>query len=176
MNRRVPLILLIALGLLAAPSIAAAADAALIATVNPGHEIDVTGSGFPADADVMLAISRNGAAAGSQTLRTDAAGAFSATIDAGPGLGGAYTLVATSGTATATADVVAVETAGGVAGPPQQTPPPTDTALGLPARPVSDNGWALALSVVFAALVLVARHRRQRRDPRIAQGVRHSRV
>jgi hypothetical protein len=178
MNRRVPLILLITVGLLAAPSIAAAADPALTATVIPGQEISITGSGFPADADVVLAISRNGAAAGSRTLRTDAAGAFTASIDAGPGLGGAYTLVATSGTATATVDVVAVETAGGgVTGTRQETPPPTDTALSLPVRPASDSGWALAFGAVVAGLLLLARHARQRRDPRIAQrSSTHSRV
>ncbi len=88
----------------------------------------------------------------------DASGAFTTTIDAGPGRGGAYTLVATSGPSTATVDVVAVETAGGDG--PIQTPPATSTAsqpgsgvgaAGLPTWPVVvivlaailGGGWSL---------------------------------
>jgi hypothetical protein len=169
MNRRIPLILLVALGLLAAPAIVAAAQPTLTATVVPGHEIDVTGSGFPANADVVLAIQRNGAAAGSQTLRTDAVGSFSATIDAGPGRGGAYNLVATSGSVQAVVDVVAVETAGaGATGGLHQTPPPTDTASSVPAPVPSAGGWALGLVSALGGLLLAACCLRRRGAEKIA--------
>jgi hypothetical protein len=177
MNRCIVLILLVVLGLMAAPAVAAAAEPALIATVVPGHEIDVAGSGFPGDADVLLVIERNGAAAGSQTLRTDAAGSFTATIDAGPGRGGAYTLVATSGAAKAVADVVAVETAGaGGTGVLQQTPPPTDTASSVPARPASANGLGVGLVAAFVGPFLAGWRLRQRGDVRTARTSRQSRA
>lgn len=177
MNRRIPLILLVALGLMAAPAVAAAAEPALTATVIPGHEIDVAGSGFPGDADVVLAIERNGAAAGSQTLRTDAAGSFTATIEAGPGQGGAYTLVATSGAAKALAAVVAVETAeAGGAGGVQQTPPPTDTASSLPERPAPGIGRALGFVAALVALFLAWGRLRQLGDARVARTSRQSRA
>lgn len=173
-RRRIPLILLVALGLLAAPAVVAAAQPALTATVVPGHEIDVMGTAFPGGADVLLVIERNGAAAGSQTLRTDAAGAFTATIDAGPGRGGAYTLVATSGSAKAVAGVVAVETAGaGGAGGLQPTPPPTDAASSGPARPAPANEWALGLVAALISLLFTLWYLRQRGGAKIAPlGVR----
>jgi len=177
MNRRVPLVVLVAFGLMAAPAVVAAAEPALTATVVPGHEIDVAGSGFPGDADVLLVIERNGAAAGSQTLQTDAAGSFTATIDAGPGRGGAYTLVATSGAAKAVAEVVAVETAGaGGTGVLQQTPPPTDTASSVPAQPAPDNGWGVGFVAATVGLVLVAWRLRQRGDARSARTSGQSRA
>jgi hypothetical protein len=177
MNRRIPLILLVALGLMAAPSIVAAAQPALTASVVPGHEIDVTGTGFPGDADVLLVIERNGAAAGSQTLRTDAAGSFSATIDAGPGRGGAYNLVATSGSAKAVADIVAVETAGGGGtGGLQQTPPPTDAASSVPAQPAPGNGWALGLVSALGGLCLAAWFLRRRRGEKFGPPSHRTRV
>jgi hypothetical protein len=164
MNRRIPLMFLVALGLLAAPAIVAAAEPALTASVVPGQEIDVTGTGFPGDADVLLVIERNGAAAGSQTLRADPAGSFSATIEAGPGRGGAYSLVATSGSAKAVVDVVAVETAGaGGAGGPQPTPPPTDSASNVSTRPAPANGWALGLSATVGGLLFATWRRSGRR-------------
>jgi hypothetical protein len=147
MNRHLSLLLLAAMALLAVPAIVAAAEPALTATVIPGQEIDVAGSGFPADADVLLAIQRNGADAGTQNLRTDAAGNFTATIDAGPGRGGVYTLTATSDSVTATVEALAVETAGGL----QSTPPATDTAPGVPGR--SDpavNGELAVLGLIGA--------------------------
>src|SRR5512141_3059255 len=99
MTRRLPvLVILAAIAALGTPTLVAAAEPALSATVIPGQEIDLAGSGFPADADVQLVILRNGADAGSQVLHTDAAGAFTATIDAGPGRGGGYTMTATAGT------------------------------------------------------------------------------
>ncbi len=52
MNRRLPVLALASALLLAAPVAVAAAEPALTATVIPGQEIDVVGSGFPADADV----------------------------------------------------------------------------------------------------------------------------
>ena len=113
------------------PALVAAAEPALTTTVIPGQEIDVSGTGFPGDADVLLEIQRNGAAAGSQTLHTDAAGSFTATIDAGPGRGGMYTLIATSGSAKAVAEAVAVETAGRRNGRATD-PPGTDTAPSVP--------------------------------------------
>jgi hypothetical protein len=177
MNRRIPLILLVALGLMAAPAIVAAAQPLLTATVVPGHEIDVTGTGFPGNADVLLAIERNGAAAGSQTLRTDAAGSFTATIDAGPGRGGAYTLVATSGSARAVADVVAVETAGaGGTGGIQPTPPPTDAASSVPLGPAPASGWARGLVAVLVSLFLTAGWLRQRDGVKAGQHVHRKRV
>jgi hypothetical protein len=177
MNRRIPLILLVALGLMAAPAIVAAAQPALTATVVPGHEIDVTGTGFPGDAAVLLVIQRNGAAAGSQTLRTDAAGSFTATIDAGAGRGGAYNLVATSGSAKAVADVVAVETAGaGGSGRLLQTPPPTDTASNVPARPAPAEGRALALVSALGGLFVAAWCLRRRDGAKIASPSHRTRV
>jgi hypothetical protein len=147
MNRRLPVLFLAAaLALLAAPSMVAAAEPALTATVIPGQEIDVAGSGFPADADVQLAILRNGADAGSQALRADADGAFTTTIDAGPGRGGVYTMTATSGSVTATVEALAVETAGGF----QSGPPPTDTESNVP-------GGGLGISIDrLAVLAMVA--------------------
>lgn len=159
MKRRLPFFALAAVALLAVPATVAAAEPTLTATVIPGHEIDVTGSGFPADADVLLAIQRNGADAGSQSLKTDAAGSFTATIDAGPGRGGVYTLTATSGSVTASVEALAVETAGGTAGGLQSSPPPTDTASGVPGRlaPAGEGVLAvLALSGLIGALSFLA--------------------
>lgn len=162
MTRRLPILLAFAaIALLAMPALVAAAGPTLTATVIPGREIDVVGSGFPADADVQLAIQRNGVDAGSQALRTDATGSFSATIDAGPGRGGLYTLTATSGPASATVEALAVETAGGL----QSSPPPTDTEPGTVAHggPLVDRVailaliGAAALSVAFSALRRAAR-------------------
>lgn len=152
--RRIPLFLLAAGLLLAAPSIVAAAEPALTATVIPGQEIDVVGAGFPADADVLLVIERNGAGAGSQTLRTDAAGGFTATIDAGPSRGGVYSLIATSGPAKAVAEALAVETAG--AGGLQSTPPPTDLAGGATVRSSSSDEGAFVPMLFVIGLVSLA--------------------
>lgn len=132
MSRRVPIGLLLLAGLLALPSAVAAAAPSLTATVIPGREIDLAGAGFPASASVTLAITRNDAPDGSMTVTSDATGAFTATIDAGPGRGGHYVIVATAGTSTASADVVAVETAGGLAGGTSATPPATDLAPASP--------------------------------------------
>ena len=153
MRRRVPVSLLVILGLLILPATVVAAQPQLAATVVPGTEIDVVGSGFPASADVNLVIHRSNHPDETRTLRADAAGSFTATIDAGPGRGGAYTLVATAGAATATVDVVAVETAGGSGGG-IQSPPPTDTqpALG-PDRATSGAPTRPAVIVLFAGLV-----------------------
>jgi hypothetical protein len=133
MSSRFVLILLVALALLATPALVAAAEPSLLTTVTPGQTINVSGTGFPGDADVLLEIQRDGVAAGSQTLHTDAAGSFIATIEAGPGLGGRYTLVATSGSAKAVAEVVAVETAGA-----RPTLTGTDTAPSTAARAAAD--------------------------------------
>ena len=127
MSRRVPFALLVLATLLVLPVTVAAAGPELQATVVPGREIDVAGSGFPASSAVTLLIQRSSHPDETRTLTADAAGSFTTTIDAGPGRGGAYTLVATSGQLTATTQVVAVETAGG-AGGGIQSPPPTDTA------------------------------------------------
>jgi hypothetical protein len=89
MLRRVPLALLVVLSLLLPPATAAASQPELQATVVPGRAIDVVGSGVPAAADVTLVIHRDNHPDETRTLRTDATGAFSTTIDAGPGRGGA---------------------------------------------------------------------------------------
>ena len=146
MNRRLPILALAVVALLAMPSSAAAAEPTLTATVIPGQEIDLAGSGFPADSDVMLTAQRNGTDAGSQALRTDASGAFTATIDAGPGRGGVYTVTATSGSATATVEALAVETAGGVG----SAPPPTDTASSVEAGSGPDGNGRLAVLFLVA--------------------------
>jgi hypothetical protein len=167
MTRRIPILVMAVFALLVTPTIVAAADPALTATVMPGKEIDVAGSGFPADADVLLAIQRSGADAGSQNLRSDAAGNFTATIDAGPGRGGVYTMTATSGSATASVQALAVETAGGTGGGLQSTPPPTDLAPSVPGRPAPANDGALAMLVLIGACSLslaisALRHRAHR--------------
>jgi hypothetical protein len=151
MNRRLPAVVLAAAAFLLMPGLVAAAEPTLTASVIPGQEIDLVGSGFPADADVALAIQRNGTDAGSQALRTDADGGFTATIDAGPGRGGVYTVTATSGSATATVQALAVETAGGL----QSTPPPTDT-LAVPGGSSVSLDRLAFLALVGAAAVGLA--------------------
>jgi hypothetical protein len=162
MFRRVPLAFVAILVLLIAPATVAAAGPQLLATVIPGKEIDVVGSGFPASTAVTLVITRNGNPDETRTLGIDAAGAFTTTIDAGPGRGGAYTLVATAGQSTASADVVAVETAGGTAGgvlapPPTSTQPTPAPERGLPGTPV------LATLAVLVAGITGARWAVRRR-------------
>ena len=152
MLRRVPFAFLVVLGLLVVPATAAAAQPTLQATVIPGREIDVVGSGFPASTDVSLLIQRSNHPDQTLALQTDASGGFTTTIDAGPGRGGAYTLVATAGSSTASADVVAVETAGGTLGG-AQTPPPTDTLA--PAATERQSGLPLValLGLVLAGVL-----------------------
>jgi hypothetical protein len=163
MYRRVPLVLLLLAMLCVLPGAVAAAEPRLTATAVPGREIDVAGAGFPSDADVLLTIQRNGADDGTQTLHTDASGSFVATIDAGPGRGGRYLIVATSSSAEAVVEVVAVETAG--AGGVRPTPPDTSVAMpfssssgssrnGLPAA-----GAIIAIAVAVLASLAVARRR-----------------
>jgi hypothetical protein len=164
MNHRAMLIFVAAVALLAAPAFVSAAEPTLTATVMPGKEIDVTGTDFPANADVLLAIQRNGAAAGSQTLKTDAAGAFSATIDAGPGRGGVYTMTATSGAAKAIVEALAVETAGG--GGLQSSPPPTNTAPVAASTSAPVHGGTIALVALLTVLMLaMATFRRRVAQP-----------
>lgn len=146
MIRQSAAFLLAAAAIFAFPTLAAAAEPALTATVIPGQEIDLVGSGFPADADVQLAILRNGIDAGSQTLHADADGAFTATIDAGPGRGGVYTMTATSGSVSATVEALAVETAGGL----QSAPPPTDTATAVQGGSGTDAGGPLVVLALVA--------------------------
>ena len=152
MFRRVPFVLLVVLGLLVVPATVAAAQPSLQATVIPGQEIDVVGSGFPASTDVSLLIQRSNHPDQTRALQTDASGGFTTTIDAGPGLGGAYTLVATAGSSTASADVVAVETAGGTLGG-AQTPPPTDTLAPAPAERPSGLPLIAVLGLLLAGVV-----------------------
>ena len=67
--------------------------------------------------------------------RTDASGEFTYTIDAGPGHGGTYDISATDGTCTATTQVTAVETAGGVnPGGIDRSAPAGHGTLGGPSR------------------------------------------
>ena len=149
MKRRVPFALLALASLLILPASVAAAGPLLQTTVIAGREIDVAGSGFPASSTVTLVIGRSNHPDETRTLSADVAGSFTTTIDAGPGRGGAYTLVATSGQLSATAQVVAVETAGG-AGGALASPPPTDTAP----LPDPTREPARAPLDVFLALVL----------------------
>jgi hypothetical protein len=158
MNRGSFVLILAIAAMLATPAIVAAAEPALSATVIPGQEIDLAGSGFPSDADVLLAITRNGVDAGTQTVTTDASGTFSATIAAGPGRGGAYTITATSGSASATVEAVAVETAGGL----QSTPPPTDMASDLAVHSVPAGGWPIEVIAVLVGLLAGAAVYRRR--------------
>ncbi len=171
MNRRVPVVyvlpLALLLGLSATPAALAADNPQLSATTQAGKEIDLTGTGFPANSTVMLVIERNGVplvsggtgaeGSGTQTLKADASGSFAATIPAGPGLGGRYTLIATSGAARATLDVVAVEAAGGLAGGTKPTPPPTDTVATATSSRSGGFPWPavalVALAAILAALV-----------------------
>lgn len=152
MPRRLPILMIAAaIAILGTPALVAAAEPTLTATVIPGHEIDLVGAGFPADADVQLAILRNGADDGTQALHTDATGGFTATIDAGPGRGGVYTMTATSGSASATVEALAVETAGGL----HSSPPPTDTVPGGPGSDLSIDRLAV-LALIGAGVVSVA--------------------
>ena len=166
MTRRVPILLTaVAIAILGTPAFVAAAEPTLAATVIPGQEIDVAGAGFPADADVQLAILRNGADAGSQALHTDATGGFAATIDVGPGRGGVYTMTATSGTATATVEALAVETAGGL----QSAPPPTDTVPGGPGGSGREVDRLAILALIGAGALSVAMSAFRRRARRVAE-------
>jgi hypothetical protein len=163
MSHRIPINVIVALGLLAVPTIVAAAEPALATSLVPGQEIDVSGTGFPADADVLLVIQRNGADDGSQTLHADAAGSFTATIAAGPGRGGAYTLIATSGSAKAVAEIVAVETAGGLAtGGVQPTQPATDAAPVEMTGSDPSTAWAVLAAAALVSLLLAIGYRRER--------------
>jgi hypothetical protein len=153
MKRRVPFALLALASLLILPARVAAAGPQLQATVIPGREIDVAGSGFPASSTVTLVIGRSNHPDETRTLSADASGSFTTTIDAGPGRGGAYTLVATSGQLSATAQVVAVETAGG-AGGALASPPPTDTApLPDPTREPARAPLDVILAVALAGAI-----------------------
>ena len=153
MKRRVPFALLALASLLILPASVAAAGPQLQATVIPGREIDVAGSGFPASSPVTLVIGRSNHPDETRMLSADASGSFTTTIDAGPGRGGAYTLVATSGQLSATAQAVAVETAGGASGT-LASPPPTDTApLPDPAREPARSPLAVILAVVLAGVI-----------------------
>ena len=167
MSRRVPFALLVLATLLVLPATVAAAGPELQATVVPGREIDVAGSGFPASSDVTLVIQRSSHPDETRALTADAAGSFTTAIDAGPGRGGAYTLVATSGQLTATTQVVAVETAGG-AGSGIQGPPPTDAA---PQRDPIRNPAGVPFPVFLVIVLAGARGaglsmRRERQTPR----------
>lgn len=157
MLRSVPSAFLLLLVLLAVPAVAVAAGPSLTATVVPGHEIDLVGTGFPASTTVTLTITRTGpcaitpcdphAGSGTRTVTSDANGGFTATIGAGPGRGGQYAIVATAGGVSASVDVVAVETAGGLAGGAKGTLPPTDRA---PEPAPAGTGAGLPLAALLA--------------------------
>ncbi len=175
-----PVALLLAV---AGPPTAAAADACrLDATVVPGRSIELSGVGFPAAVDATIAVVRNDAAEGSIRTTTDAAGAFAASVDAGPGHGGRYSFTATAGGCSATATVVAVETAGGgtaggggtggsggtSSGGAGPTMPATDTAdmLARPDGAGSPKGAALLLAfgaLAVAGLLIAPRRRGRQR-------------
>ena len=120
----------------------------------------VSGSAFPPNTDVVITQTWSGSSAtlGSagtggrttQTVQSDASGSFELTVPAGPGHGGQYTFSATAGGCTATAEVVSVETAGGLHGDGTTGPttPPTDTD---PEVAASDS--IIPLLLVAAALV-----------------------
>lgn len=149
MHRRVPLILVMLVTLFAVPVVVAAAGPQLTATTVPGREIDVAGTGFPASADVLLAIQRNGSDDGTQTVQAGATGSFTATIDAGPGRGGSYRIVATSGPAKAVVQVVAVETAG--AGGGVRPTPPNTAAMSPSVDPAVS--WPIGAAVLALAVL-----------------------
>jgi hypothetical protein len=171
---RVSIVLIaLAAGLFALPATAAAAGTcALTTTAAAGHSITVTGTGFTPGADVDITQTWGGSNAtaggntGPQTTTSrvvaDAAGGFEYTVDAGPGRGGTYDFSAASGGCTATAQAVAVETAGGVnhgtggsAGGANSTPPATDTAPATTGR-TSNPVWAILLVLAAASLAGVA--------------------
>ena len=135
----------------------------------------------PATVDITSTWSGSNATAGGNTgpqtttsqATSDASGGFTFTIDAGPGHGGTYDIAATAGGCTATAQVTALETAGGIntggtggtggtTGVANPTPPATDAApladrghgpVPLPVLPVA-GGLAL---LAIAGLLLVRR-------------------
>lgn len=161
MKRRVPFALLALASLLILPASVAAAGPQLQTSVIPGREIDVAGSGFPASSTVTLVIARSNHSDETRTLSADASGSFTTTIDAGPGRGGAYTLVASSGQLSATAQVVAVETAGG-AGGALASPPPTDTTpLPDPTREPAGVPLAVIFAVTLAGAIGAGRSLRR---------------
>lgn len=163
MPRSVPSVFLLAFALVTIPTVALAAGATLTATVVPGHEIDLVGAGFPASTPITLSITRTGSCAttpcdphagsGTRTVTSDARGAFTAVIDAGPGRGGRYVIVATAGSVSASADVVAVETAGGLAPGAKATLPPTDMAPA--AQHDGAPPWPAMLALVLGLAVLI---------------------
>jgi hypothetical protein len=154
--------LLLLVAALAAPAPGAAAGACQLSTsVSAGQSITVSGSGFDPNATVEITQDWSGSnsttgGTGPQTTRstltTDASGSFEITVDAGPGHGGTYHFMATSAGCTASADAVAVETAGGIGGGTNPggghvTPPPTDTA------PPGDRGQASTSAAALLAIV-----------------------
>ena len=143
----------------------AAGTCSLKTASSPGHEITVTGSGFDPNTavDVSQTWSGSNATAGGNTgpkttrsqVTSDAAGAFTFTVDAGPGRGGTYDFEATAGGCTATTTATALETAGGLntgaggAGGITATPPATDTA------PPAERGTGVPLPLApLGAVVL----------------------
>ena len=174
--RPVLLVLSLLTGLLALPATAAAAGScALTTAASPSHVITVAGTGFSASTvvDVTQTWSGSNATAGGNTgpqtttskVSADGSGGFTFTIDAGPGRGGTYDITATSGGCTATAQAVAVETAGGINHGPTATPPATDTT------PLADQGAPHPLPplvpvLLVAALLGLALGMRNAREPR----------
>jgi hypothetical protein len=180
----VSILLLLLAGILVMPGSAFAAGLPNAGSSGPcqlttqphaGQDIVVSGTAFAPGTDVEITQTWGGSSAtlGSagtggtttQTVQSDASGAFELTVPAGPGHGGQYTFSATAGGCTATAEVVAIETAGGLHGDgtTEPTQPPTDTA---PAAVVSDP--LIPLLLIAAALLgllltgLAAARRRSR--------------
>jgi hypothetical protein len=131
-----------------------------------GRDIQVSGTAFAPNSSVVITQTWGGSSATlgtagaggttTQTVQTDASGAFELTVDAGPGHGGQYTFSATAAGCTATAEAVAVETAGGLHGDGTTGPttPPTDTT---PAAATSDPLVPLLLLAAgLAGLVLLS--------------------
>jgi hypothetical protein len=148
-------VLFLSLAALAPP--AAAAGCTLDATVQPGRSIDLVGGGFAAGAGVTIGVVRNGTGEPSVSATADAVGGFTASVDAGPGRGGAYSFSATDGSCTATADAVAVETAGGTSARSGATLPPTDASptRGSPSGLGGSTPAGLALPLVAAGGILL---------------------
>ena len=164
---RVSMVLLALLaGLFALPATTMAAGSCELTTaVSPGHVITVTGRGFAACFEFAIRDSWSvsnataGGNTGPQTTTTtvpsDASGGFTFTIDAGPGHGGTYHIEATAGACTATTQVSAVETAGGInhgttggtTTGAAATPPATDTA------PIAVRGWSVPFAPIVAVLI-----------------------
>jgi hypothetical protein len=152
--RKLTVVMIMLATSLALPSTLLAAEAALLAVTTrdgPVTVVDLTGTGFAAGTDVHLVVSGIGGAVSTQTLRTDENGTFSSTFTYGPGRGGRYTFSARGQDASATTEVVVVESAGGGVTSTPATLPPTDAA---PATRGLATGSPGVLSLLLVAALV----------------------